>query len=161
MKIFSFSIMGYIFSIQFTTIFNQWRCSIKRFFFKFCNIQTKAPCQGLCFNKVALSAWNFSKKETQTMTQAFSWENCELFRNTSITEALWANASEFLLTCLTSLLILEKLINKPIWVSVIFVVYFSKNFVKILVSHDKKVISFLISIWCRSKQYVLHFQDLL
>ena len=42
--------------------------------------------------KLQAEAGNFVKKET--LTQVFSYEFCEVFRNTFFTEHLWTTASE-------------------------------------------------------------------
>ena len=54
----------------------------------------KHLCQSLYFNKVAAffnKACNFIKIET--LTQVFSYEFCEIFKNTVIMEHVWATAS--------------------------------------------------------------------
>ena len=48
--------------------------------------------QSLFFNKVAGAAGNFIKQET--LTQVFSCEFCEIFKNTFFSEHLWTTASE-------------------------------------------------------------------
>ena len=54
----------------------------------------KHLCQGLSLKKIAgwdAEAWNFMKKET--LTQVFSCEFCEIYKNTFFTEHLRAIAS--------------------------------------------------------------------
>ena len=51
----------------------------------------KQLCQSLFFNKLA-KACNFIK--TETLTEAFSCEFCEISKDTFFTEHLWAIASE-------------------------------------------------------------------
>ena len=54
----------------------------------------KNLCQSLFFNKVPgirLEVCSFIKKET--LVQVFSYEFCEISKNTFFTERLWATAS--------------------------------------------------------------------
>ena len=64
------------------------RCSLKKGVPKiFAKFAGKHLCQSLIFNKVA----NFIKKETLTLV--FSYEFCEIFKNTFFTEHLRATTS--------------------------------------------------------------------
>ena len=56
----------------------------------FAKFTGKHFCQSLFFNKVAVFC-NFIKKET--LAQVFSCEFCEISKDTSFTELLWATAS--------------------------------------------------------------------
>ena len=71
------------------------RCFIKDDVPKnFAKFKGKHLCQGLFFNEVAgLEAWNFIKDET--LAQMLSFEFCEMFKNTFITEDLRTTASDF------------------------------------------------------------------
>ena len=71
------------------------RCSVKKGALRnFAKFTGKHLRQAL-FNKVArLRPPNTIKKES--LTQVFSWEFCEISKNTFITEHLWTNASEVL-----------------------------------------------------------------
>ena len=72
-----------------------WRCSVEKVFFrkKSYKIIGKHLCQSLLFNKVtSLSqAYNFIKKET--LAQVFSYEFCEISKNTFFTGHPWATVS--------------------------------------------------------------------
>ena len=61
----------------------------------FAKFTGKHLCQSLSFNKVV--PYNFIKKET--VAQLFSCEFCEIFKNTFLTEHLWATAFEKGSTC--------------------------------------------------------------
>ena len=67
----------------------QW----KRTFKNFAKSRRKHLCQSLFFNKNAGLVCNFDKKDT--LAQVFSCEFCEIFKNSSLTEHLWATASAF------------------------------------------------------------------
>ena len=53
----------------------------------FAKFPGKHLCQSVFFNKVAGSACNFIKEET--LAQAFTFEFCEIYKNTFFTDQLW------------------------------------------------------------------------
>ena len=68
------------------------RCSVKKGVLRnFAKFTGKHLCQSLSFNKVAGGACNFIKKDT--LAQVFSYEFCEVSKNTFFTEHVWAPAS--------------------------------------------------------------------
>ena len=68
------------------------KCSVKKLFFRnFAKFTGKRLCQGLFFNKVAgQSPATLLKK---TLAQVFSFEFCEISKNTFFTEHLRATVS--------------------------------------------------------------------
>ena len=67
-------------------------CSIRKGVLRnFAKFTGKHLCQSLFFNKVTDPAFSFIKKET--LIQVFSFEFCEISKNTFFTEHLWAAAS--------------------------------------------------------------------
>ena len=69
------------------------RCFVKKGVFRnFAKFTGKHLCQNLFFNKVAGGgACNFIKQET--LAQVFSYEFCEISKNTFFTEHAWVTAS--------------------------------------------------------------------
>ena len=66
---------------------NHQRCSVEKGVLRnFTKFTGKHLCQSLFFNKVAGLACNFIKKET--LAQVFSYEFCEISKNTLFTEHL-------------------------------------------------------------------------
>ena len=73
------------------SLFRSISNSIKNFL-KFRNIHRKTPVLESRFNNVAgLKTWNFIKNETPT--QVFSYEYCEIFKNTYFDEYLRISTS--------------------------------------------------------------------
>ena len=73
------------------------RCSVRKGVLRnFAKFTRKHLCQSLYFNKVATlrpEAYNFIKIET--LAQGFSCEFCEISKNISFIEHVWATASEY------------------------------------------------------------------
>ena len=68
------------------------RCSVKKGVLKFCNIHRKAPVLESLFNNAAgLKGCNFIEKKNPT--QVFSYEYCEVSKNTNFEEHLRTDAS--------------------------------------------------------------------
>ena len=61
----------------------------------FAEFAGKHLCQSLFLNKVAGKACNFIKQET--LAQVFSYEFCEISKNTFFIEHLWTTASLYTL----------------------------------------------------------------
>ena len=78
---------------------SQRRCSVRKGVLRnFAKFTGKHLCLSLFFNKVAGlrpgTAYNFIKKET--LAQVFSYEFCEISKNTIFTEHLRATASVYM-----------------------------------------------------------------
>ena len=63
-----------------------WRCSVKKMFLEISQNLQKNTCARVSF-LIKLQACNFNKKET--LTQVYSCEFCEIYKNTFFTEHLW------------------------------------------------------------------------
>ena len=59
---------------------------------RFARFIGKLLCQRLFFNKVVGAACNFIKKES--LAQVFSYEFCEIFKSTFLTEHFWTTTSQ-------------------------------------------------------------------
>ena len=69
------------------------RCSVKKVFLKFSQNSNKNTCARVSsLIKLQAEACNFSKRET--LSQVFSCEFSEIFKNTFFTEHLWPTDSE-------------------------------------------------------------------
>ena len=73
------------------------RCSIKKVFLNISQNSQENTCARVSsLIKFQAEPYNFIK--TETLAQVFSFEFCEIFKNTFFTEHLWTNTSKNILT---------------------------------------------------------------